>query len=55
MEPLATARRLELRISEALIEMDAGDWTGRTTHLSLRRTKLWKTVQRNPLASDSRE
>jgi broad specificity phosphatase PhoE len=47
MEPLATARRLELRISEALIEMDAGDWTGRTLP-SLRRTKLWKTVQRNP-------
>ena len=49
MEPLATARRLELRISEALIEMDAGDWTGRTLP-SLRRTKLWKTVQRNPFS-----
>jgi probable phosphomutase (TIGR03848 family) len=47
MEPLATARRLELRISEALAEMDTGDWTGRTLP-SLRRTKLWKTVQRNP-------
>jgi probable phosphoglycerate mutase len=27
--------------------MDAGDWTGRTLP-SLRRTKLWDTVQRNP-------
>ncbi|MCD6022718.1 MAG: fructose-2,6-bisphosphatase [Actinomycetia bacterium] len=47
LEPLATARRLELRTSEALIEMDAGDWTGRTL-ASLRRTKLWDTVQRSP-------
>jgi probable phosphomutase (TIGR03848 family) len=47
MEPLADARRLEIRTSEALIEMDPGDWTGRTL-TSLRRTKLWDTVQRNP-------
>ena len=47
LEPLATARRLEMRTSEALIEMDAGEWTGRTLP-SLRRTKLWDTVQRNP-------
>jgi probable phosphoglycerate mutase len=47
MEPLATARRLEIRTSEALVEMDAGNWTGRTLP-SLRRTKLWNTVQRNP-------
>jgi probable phosphoglycerate mutase len=47
LEPLATARRLEIRTSEALIEMDAGAWTGRTLP-SLRRTKLWNTVQRNP-------
>jgi probable phosphomutase (TIGR03848 family) len=47
MEPLAQARRLEIRASDALIEMDSGDWTGRTL-ASLRRTKLWKTVQRNP-------
>jgi probable phosphoglycerate mutase len=47
LEPLATARRLELRTSEALIEMDAGDWTGRAL-ASLRRTKLWETVQRSP-------
>ncbi|MGH2641558.1 MAG: MSMEG_4193 family putative phosphomutase [Actinomycetota bacterium] len=47
LEPLATARRIEMRTSDALIEMDAGDWTGRTLP-SLRRTKLWDTVQRSP-------
>ncbi len=47
VEPLATARGLEVRTSDALVEMDAGDWTGRTLP-SLRRTKLWKTVQHNP-------
>src|SRR5262245_53526565 len=40
LEPLAAARRLELRISEPLIEMDVGDWTGRTLG-SVRRTTLW--------------
>src|SRR5919106_65380 len=30
LEPLATARGLEIRTSTALIEMDAGDWTGRS-------------------------
>jgi probable phosphomutase (TIGR03848 family) len=47
LEPLADARGLEIRTSDALIEMDAGDWTGRTLP-SLRRNKLWNTVQRNP-------
>jgi probable phosphomutase (TIGR03848 family) len=47
LEPLAAARGLEIRTSDALIEMDTGDWTGRTLP-SLRRTKLWNTVQRNP-------
>ena len=47
LEPLAAARGLEIRTSDALIEMDAGGWTGRTLP-SLRRTKLWNTVQRNP-------
>ena len=47
LEPLAAARGLEIRTSDALIEMDAGDWTGRTLP-SLRRVKLWHTVQRNP-------
>jgi probable phosphomutase (TIGR03848 family) len=47
LEPLAAAKGLEIRRSDALIEMDAGDWTGRTLP-SLRRTRLWGTVQRNP-------
>jgi probable phosphomutase (TIGR03848 family) len=47
LQPLATARRLEIRTSDALIEMDTGEWTGRTLP-SLRRTKLWNTVQRSP-------
>ncbi len=47
MEPLAEAHRLAIRTSEALIEMDAGTWTGRTLR-SLRRLKLWEMVQRNP-------
>ena len=47
LEPLATARGLEMRTSDALIEMDAGDWTGRSLP-SLRRTKLWDMVQRSP-------
>jgi broad specificity phosphatase PhoE len=47
LEPVAEARGLEIRISDALIEMDAGDWTGRTL-TSLRRIKLWNTVQRDP-------
>jgi probable phosphomutase (TIGR03848 family) len=47
IEPLAAARNVELRLSDALVEMDTGDWTGRTL-TSLRRTKLWKIVQRSP-------
>jgi broad specificity phosphatase PhoE len=47
IRPLTAARGLEPRISDALIEMDAGDWTGRTLP-SVRRTRLWNTVQRNP-------
>jgi probable phosphomutase (TIGR03848 family) len=47
LEPLADSRRLEIRTSDALVEMDAGDWTGRSLP-SLRRVKLWNRVQRNP-------
>jgi broad specificity phosphatase PhoE len=47
LEPLARARGLEITTSDALIEMDAGNWTGRTLP-SLRRTKLWNMVQRSP-------
>jgi probable phosphomutase (TIGR03848 family) len=47
--PLARARRLLVRTDDALIEMDAGDWTGRTL-AQVRRTAAWRTVQRTPSA-----
>jgi probable phosphomutase (TIGR03848 family) len=47
VEPLAAAKRLEVRPSEGLIEMDAGRWTNRTL-ASLRRSRDWATVQRAP-------
>lgn len=47
VEPLASANGLKVRTSAALVEMDAGAWTGRTLP-SLRRAKLWDTVQHNP-------
>src|SRR5215211_1713965 len=47
VEPLARAQRVEVRIAEGVIEMDAGAWTGRTLP-SLRRTRLWGRVQREP-------
>jgi probable phosphoglycerate mutase len=49
VEPLAAARRLAVRADEALLEMEAGDWTGRTL-AQLRRTAAWRTVQRSPSA-----
>ena len=49
VEPLAAARRLALRTDDALIEMDAGTWTGRSL-AQLRRAKAWTTVQRSPSA-----
>jgi probable phosphomutase (TIGR03848 family) len=47
VEPLAAANNVAVVTSPALMEMDAGAWTGRSL-ASLRRTKLWKEVQRNP-------
>jgi probable phosphoglycerate mutase len=47
VEPLAAARRLEIRAADGLVEMEAGEWTGRTL-ASLRRTKLWHRVQQEP-------
>ena len=49
VEPLAAARRLSVRTDEALIEMDAGGWTGRTLG-QLRRRTAWRTVQVTPSA-----
>jgi probable phosphoglycerate mutase len=47
VEPVASALGLSIVVSDALIEMDAGDWTGRTL-ASLRKTKLWREVQTAP-------
>ena len=47
--PLADARRLQIRPEAGLIEMAAGDWTGRTL-VQLRRAAAWRTVQRTPSA-----
>jgi len=47
--PLADASRLPVRERDELVEMHAGDWTGRSL-AQLRRTKLWSTVQREPSA-----
>jgi probable phosphoglycerate mutase len=47
VRPLAAARRLTLRTDEAFLEMEAGQWTGRTL-AQLRRTKAWRTVQQTP-------
>ncbi len=49
VNPLASARRLTVRTDDALLEMDAGTWTGRTL-AQLRRTKAWRTVQQTPSA-----
>lgn len=47
VEPLAALQRLAVRTRPALIEMDAGTWTGK--HLSrLRRMKKWQEVQQSP-------
>jgi probable phosphoglycerate mutase len=47
VEPLARARGLDVRVADGLVEMEAGQWTGRTLP-SLRRTKLWHRVQHDP-------
>lgn len=48
--PLAKARGLRVRRDKAIGEVDYGDWTGRPLR-QLARTKLWRTVQRNPSAA----
>jgi probable phosphomutase (TIGR03848 family) len=49
VEPLAAARRIAIRTDPDLLEMDAGDWTGRTLG-QVRRTAAWKVVQQTPSA-----
>jgi len=47
LEPLATKLKIEIQISEGLIEMEYGDWSGKKLAL-LARNKLWKTIQARP-------
>jgi probable phosphomutase (TIGR03848 family) len=45
--PLARRRGLTVAGRRGLLEVDYGDWTGRTIS-QLRRTKLWRSVQQVP-------
>ena len=45
--PLARARGLSLTAHRGLIEVDYGDWTGRSI-AQLRRTRLWRSVVHAP-------
>lgn len=45
--PLARDRGLSVAIRRGLLEVDFGEWTGRTI-AGLRRTKLWRVVQHSP-------
>jgi probable phosphoglycerate mutase len=45
--PIARARALGVSVRRGLIEVDYGEWTGRTI-AGLRRTKLWRIVQQAP-------
>lgn len=47
--PLAKARNLPVRVRRGLIEVDYGDWTGRSIRQA-RRTTLWRAVQHAPSA-----
>jgi probable phosphomutase (TIGR03848 family) len=46
-EPIARALELEVIPCEDLLEVDFGDWQGKSLK-GLRRLKLWKTVQHSP-------
>lgn len=48
--PLAKARALSVRVRRSIIETGYGEWTGRTI-AQLRRTKLWRTIERVPSAA----
>lgn len=49
VEPLAAALRVPVVERSALLEMDAGGWTGRSLR-QLQRSRHWPTVQREPSA-----
>lgn len=46
-EPIARAHRLEIIVHEGLIELDYGEWQGKSLK-ALRRLKSWQTVQFTP-------
>ncbi len=45
--PIARARGLGIAVRRGLLEVDYGEWTGRTI-AGLRRTKLWRVIQQAP-------
>ena len=47
VEPLAKKLKIDIQISEGLIEMEYGDWSGKKLSL-LSRNKLWGTIQSRP-------
>lgn len=50
VEPLASARGLEVGIDDRLVEVDYGSWTGRTIG-ELVKEPLWRVVQDHPSAA----
>jgi probable phosphoglycerate mutase len=46
-EPLAAMLNLQIQIHPGFLEIDFGEWQGKTLK-QLSRTKLWKTVQNKP-------
>ena len=47
LEPLTKALKQKIAVSEGVIEMEYGDWSGKKI-LILSRTKLWKSIQSRP-------
>ena len=46
-QPLASAVGLEVEVRPGLIELDVGEWQGKSWK-GLRRLKIWKTIQASP-------
>ncbi len=46
-QPIAAAHQLEMQLSDALLEIDFGDWSGKTFE-TLKGQALWKQVQEHP-------
>ena len=47
LEPIAETLKRQIEISEGVIEMEYGDWSGKKLAI-LSRTKLWKSIQGRP-------